>query len=72
MLSATHGYKYPRKDRVSVLPPLRDKSKAFSKDNKLKGSPTPSGLFVDLANQELGPPVDSIPKYSDQDFQQIL
>lgn len=72
MFSTTYGCKCLYKDRVSISPLLREKSKAFDEDNKLKESLTPPSLFIDFIKPEPGPQAGLIPKYSEQDFQQIL
>lgn len=64
ILSTNYGYKRPFKDRASPLPPLRDKFRAFSDDNKLKGSFITLSLPMDLDKQEPGPLTSSVLKYS--------
>lgn len=68
MLSTTHKCRRLYKNRVSTLPPLIVKSKAFSKDNKLEGSSTPPGLSTDTTEQESGFLAGSILKCSELDL----
>lgn len=66
MLSATCRYKLPHKDRSSALLLLKDKSKVFSEDNKLKESFTPLGLPTNPIDQEPSPSINPVLKYFKQ------
>lgn len=60
------------KDKASILHYLKDVSKIFTENNKLKRSFTLLGLPIDPAKQKSGLSACLILKYSKQDLQQIL
>lgn len=69
MLSATYKSRRLHKDKNFLQPLSKDKSRVFSKDNKLEELSTLSGYSMDSVEIEPGPSAGTVPKYSKQDLQ---